>query len=206
MLLGADATKEITDPDAFPVLLDPLAQPEPIGSVTSGSVTFANDDADGDGLPDEIENAGCTDINDADTDDDGILDGDEDANHNGVIDAGETDPCAIDSDNDGVQDGTELGYTEGHTTDTAGIFQPDLEPSTTTNPLSADSDSDGLPDGVEDPNHNGRVDENETNPNITEAGIPTLNEWGMILFTGLLLVSSVVIIRKKRNISRVKYF
>ncbi len=59
-------------------------------------------DSDNDGLQDSLEESGCTDPNDADTDDDGILDGVEDANHNGVLDAGETDPCDPDTDNDGI--------------------------------------------------------------------------------------------------------
>ena len=40
----------------------------------------------------------CTNSNDADTDDDGILDGVEDANQNGQVDSGETNPCDIDSE------------------------------------------------------------------------------------------------------------
>ncbi len=122
------------------------------------------DDYDFDGIPDAIENAGCTDYMDADSDDDGISDGVEDANHNGEVDPGETNPCNIDSDNDGIQDGTELGYESSDSQDTSNIFQPDLDPATTTNPLSADSDSDWIPDGVEDTNHNGRVDSGESDP------------------------------------------
>ena len=39
-----------------------------------------------------------------------------------------------------------------------------LENSWCTNPLDVDSDNDGIPDGVEDANHNGMVDEGETDP------------------------------------------
>ena len=109
-------------------------------------------DSDNDGLQDSLEESGCTDPNDADTDDDGILDGVEDANHNGVLDAGETDPCDPDTDNDGIQDGTESGLTEadvGSDTDLA-VFVPDADSSTTTNPLLADTDGDGVSDGDED--------------------------------------------------------
>lgn len=123
-------------------------------------------DTDGDGLLDSIEHTSCSDPNDADSDDDGILDGDEDANQNGVVDAGENDPCIGDTDGDGIQDGTELGLTLGDIgddTDTT-VFQADLDPSTTTDPLDADSDSDGILDGKEDLNHNGRVDEGESDP------------------------------------------
>jgi|GEM_PF-1801206 len=130
-------------------------------------------DSDGDGLSDSIENSWCTDPLDADTDDDGILDGVEDANHNGVLDPGETDPCNTDTDGDGIQDGTELGITDPVAdpdgdgpllgTDT-NVFIPDADPTTTTDPLDKDSDDDSAWDGTEDTNHNGRVDEGETNP------------------------------------------
>ena len=118
-------------------------------------------DPDGDGLINQIEWAGCTDPNDGDSDDDGIMDGVEDANHNGIVDPGETDPCKADTDGDGIQDGTELGYTLddiwGDTDLT--IFIPDSDPLTTTDPTNADSDGDGYPDGEEegwgtDPNDN----------------------------------------------------
>jgi len=123
-------------------------------------------DSDKDGLSDSLENTACTDVNNADTDNDGILDGDEDANHNGKLDTGETDPCDIDSYGDGIQDGTELGYTSGDIgTDTdTGVFQPDLDPTTTTDPLNSDTNGNGLNDGEEDTNHNGMVDAGETDP------------------------------------------
>ncbi len=130
-------------------------------------------DTDGDGLPDTVEESGCTLSTDADTDDDGLADGEEDANRNGVVDAGETDPCNPDSDGDGIQDGTELGRSEG-VPDPDGdgpllgtdltVFVPDADPRSTTSPLAADSDGDGYPDGVEDANRNGSVDEGESDP------------------------------------------
>jgi hypothetical protein len=129
---------------------------------TSISVT----DTDNDGLPDYLENMGCTDPFDADSDDDGLLDGDEDADHDGVVADDETDPCDVDTDQDGIQDGTELAYTSddiGPDTDTS-VFQPDIDPTTTTDPLDDDTDDDGLLDGEEDANHNGKVDAGETDP------------------------------------------
>jgi len=123
-------------------------------------------DSDNDGLYDYVENAACTDPNDADTDDDGILDGVEDANHNGIVDLGETSPCLADTDGDGIQDGTEMGYTFamiGPDTDTT-VFIPDLDTSSTTNPIEPDTDHDGILDGMEDANRNGRVDAGETDP------------------------------------------
>ena len=133
-------------------------------------------DSDGDGLSDDIENQGCTNFADADTDDDGILDGIEDANGNGQVDVGETNPCEIDSDSDGIQDGTELGYIlidVGSDTDTT-IFQPDLDPGTTTDPIDSDSDGDGVMDGLEDVNKNGRLDSGESDPGIYDQAFGTL--------------------------------
>ena len=134
-------------------------------SAYSEALEVTRTDTDEDGLPDDLENTTCTDPFDADADDDGIPDGVENANHNGVVDPGETDPCLADTDGDGIQDGTELGYTLadiGSDTDT-GVFQPDLDPVSKTDPLDADTDEDGIPDGMEDANHNGRVDDGETN-------------------------------------------
>lgn len=96
-------------------------------------------DADFDGIPDDIEKLSCTNYLDADSDDDGIPDGVEDANHNGVLDPGETDPCSFDTDGDGLSDGYELGYTSAdidEDTDPT-IFQADPDPVTTTDPTVA---------------------------------------------------------------------
>lgn len=127
---------------------------------------FSKYDTDGDNLPDYLEDQTCTNPGDQDTDDDGIPDGAEDANRNGLVDAGETDPCNLDTDADGIQDGTESGYTlldVGAGTN-PGTFQPDEDPSTTTDPLNEDTDYNGLLDGQEDTNHNGRLDDGETDP------------------------------------------
>ncbi len=140
-------------------------------------------DSDNDGIPDDIENAGCTDAFDADTDDDGIADGAEDANHNGIVDVGETNPCNIDTDGDLIQDGTEIGLTLvsiGLDTDT-GVFHPDLDNTTTTDPLDMDSDNDGIKDGEEDSNQNGRVDAGETDPNERNANKINAMPWIQLL-------------------------
>jgi Cohesin domain len=151
---GLNPASDPTTAQTYEVVLEP------------GLITVY-EDSDNDGLPDDLEATMCTDANDADSDDDGIIDGSEDANQNGIVDAGETDPCNIDTDGDGIQDGTELGLTLADIdTDTdTNIFQPDLDPGTTTNPLLLDSDGDGYSDGEEDKNHNGRFDEGESNPN-----------------------------------------
>jgi hypothetical protein len=144
------------------------------GSKITGIDFYLNEaapDSDGDGLPDELENSYCTDPNDADTDDDGISDGMEDKNLNGFVDFGETDPCDSDTDSDGIQDGTERGYTLNTiNADTdISVFQADLDPSTTTDPLLSDTDGDGWSDGDEDINRDGRIDNNESDPNDRES-------------------------------------
>ena len=127
-------------------------------------IAFMKNDSDGDGISDETENSLCTDPNDADSDDDGIIDGDEDVNQNDIIDASETDPCDRDTDRDGIQDGTEKSVTIGHTDTDLGVFQPDMDDTTTTDPTVADTDGDGINDGDEDVNHNGQVDVGEFDP------------------------------------------
>ncbi|MCB9665873.1 MAG: hypothetical protein H6732_17340 [Alphaproteobacteria bacterium] len=127
--------------------------------------------------PDGDSGATTTNPKDLDTDDDGLLDGEEDADLDGAKDADETRADHADTDGDGVQDGTELGLELadiGPDTDT-GVFQPDLDPTSTTFPLDDDSDDDGLLDGEEDLDGNGRWDGNqpglvddETDPNLID--------------------------------------
>lgn len=108
-----------------------------------------------------------------DTDNDGIPDSDEDTNGNGRVDPGETDPNLSDTDGDGLQDGTELGLTLddiGSGTEET-LFQPDLDPETTTNPLNPDTDSDGFSDSQEDDNLNGRLDPGETDPSPSTSSL-----------------------------------
>ncbi|MDY6904846.1 MAG: chitobiase/beta-hexosaminidase C-terminal domain-containing protein [Thermodesulfobacteriota bacterium] len=128
-------------------------------------------DSDADYLPDELETNGCTDVNDADTDNDGILDGLEDIDRDGVVDANETDPCLADTDADGLQDGTESGLTSADidpsVTDTT-VFIADADPDSQTDPLNADTDADSVPDGEEDANQNGAVDSGEGDPNAPD--------------------------------------
>lgn len=67
-----------------------------------------SDDMDGDGIIDGVEVCSCSQVNNPDTDDDGLSDGSEDANHNGILDANETNPCEADTDGDGMDDGWEV--------------------------------------------------------------------------------------------------
>ncbi|WP_437756186.1 DUF3344 domain-containing protein [Sorangium sp. So ce1389] len=132
-------------------------------------------DTDGDGLSDAVEETIGTDPNDGDSDDDGVLDGQEpnfsdDHDGDGLINA--LDP---DSDDDGLFDGTELGRdcNDAATDQDAGTCIPDADPQTTTNPLDPDSDDGGITDGAEDANHNGAIDEGETDPNDGEDDQPS---------------------------------
>jgi hypothetical protein len=120
-------------------------------------------DADGDGLPDNIENpagtwpSSFTDPEDSDTDDDGLSDGTEDANANGSVDLGETDPTNPDTDGDGVRDGVEVNVYEflsGGDADGDGVRDA----------LDSDSDDDGTIDGAEDLDADGFLDANECSP------------------------------------------
>lgn len=151
-------------------------------------------DTDKDGLDDYQEvRIAFTNPLDEDTDDDGVRDGAEgqicrncdadplgDADGDQVINA--LDP---DSDDDMLMDGTELGirnplngggtapYEYAGTDEGAGFFIADADPNTTTNPIDPDTDQDTFLDGVEDANHDGRVDDGESDPNDpTDPGIP----------------------------------
>jgi hypothetical protein len=128
-------------------------------------------DSDGDRLPDYLEIQLGSDSFDKDSDEDGLSDGEEDLNGNGMVERYETDPRNPDTDRDGIQDGTEIGRTTGISAsgNIAGtnplVFRGDNDPSTKTNPLIFDTDRDGLGDGSEDRNANGKVDEDEPDPN-----------------------------------------
>jgi len=126
---------------------------------------------------------------DEDSDDDGVRDGAEGRTTKDGTDfdpAGDADgddiPNAMDpdSDDDGLFDGTELGvrnplnggenqgYVYAGTDEAAGHFVADADPATQTNPVLADTDSDTFLDGVEDANHNGAIDDGESDPNDPE--------------------------------------
>ncbi|MFO0749765.1 MAG: Ig-like domain-containing protein [Myxococcota bacterium] len=130
-----------------------------------------------------------TDPLDDDSDDDGIRDGSEDADHDGAwvgaigatgtFGLGETDPGVADTDGDGLQDGTELGVVTPRGVDTdLTLFQPDLDPLTTTDPRDIDSDDGSVSDGIEDANHNGRIDAGEINPNWWADDVPKVVSGG----------------------------
>lgn len=111
-----------------------------------------NPDTDNDGLPDgtEVTGSNPTDPLDPDSDNDDCLDGEEDADHDGARDEDETDPNAADTDHDELTDCTEV------------------EGENSTDPLDEDTDDDSCMDGEEDSNHNGMLDEGESDPNVVD--------------------------------------
>jgi hypothetical protein len=143
--------------------------------------TRSLDDQDNDGLLDQYEVLFGTDMDDPDTDDDGVLDGNEKLNPTVNPSHEENDPDGdgwnnardVDSDDDGIYDGTECGLTYGDVygdinfTDLdQGNFIPDADPNTVTNMTNPDTDGDTLSDGIEDSNANGKYEPtlNETDP------------------------------------------
>lgn len=149
-------------------------------------------DTDRDGLLDGAEVRAGTGPLDEDSDDDGVRDGAEGQTTRNGTDAdplgdpdGDQRVNALDpdSDNDGVLDGTEIGVRSAlggggtapytYAGSDPGRFVADADPNTTTNPNVADTDGDTYLDGVEDPNHDGRIDSGESDPNDpTSPGIP----------------------------------
>lgn len=120
-----------------------------------GVMCNAETDADNDGLPDYMEMVLGTNLNNKDTDSDGLLDGYE------VLTLG-TDPLKADTDGNGVKDsdedadGDKLTNLEEYKLDTSPI-NPDTDGDGLndyeevyiyhTDPLNADTDGDGLSDG-----------------------------------------------------------
>jgi hypothetical protein len=162
---GPDAARDGSEDDDDGGLRDSGGAPDPLG------------DADGDGIPNGIEelngdwmyqpDSNETDWQNADTDGDGINDGAEDANRDGIVDEGETDPRRADTDGDGIDDGAEAEYgTDPTNADTDDDLLDDgVEVNVTgTNPLVPDSDGDGLLDGDEDRDADGEIDPRETDP------------------------------------------
>ena len=82
-----------------------------------------------------------------------------------------TDPNNPDSDNDGLSDGVEAAITASvaNSLTMCANVALDLDPTTRTSPVNPDTDGDTLPDGIEDINHNGRVDMDESNPQLRDS-------------------------------------
>jgi outer membrane protein OmpA-like peptidoglycan-associated protein len=171
-LAGTDPRDADTDDDG---LVDG-DESEPISDTDGdGDVNAADADSDGDGVGDGVERgvtragrgtdatrftadadpATTTNPLRSDSDGDGRTDGAEDIDGNGRQDPGETDPTRADTDGDGLTDGLEPNVD----TDGDGLVDG----------ADPDSDGDGLEDGVEDADHDGRLDEGETDPRRADA-------------------------------------
>ena len=133
-------------------------------------------DSDGDGCPNDPNKSvpgvcGCG-VLDIDSDGDALFDCEE--NYYG------TDPGIVDTDNDGIDDGDEYDYWGDNWNtnyDGDGIMN---------NLLDSDADGDGCLDGDE---INSGYDPADPNDHPA-APIPTVSEWGMILFFIFLLGSA----------------
>lgn len=116
----------------------------PQGQVNTPTLVAVGADADGDGVPDEIEDALKTNKNNPDSDGDGVPDGQElgagfapiDTDKDGIIDA--LDP---DDDGDGIPTKEELGAVPGTPRDTDKDGKADF--------IDADDDGDGIPTSTE---------------------------------------------------------
>jgi hypothetical protein len=137
-------------------------------SVFSEEVSVVPTDSDSDQLYDLLENAGCTDAGQSDSDGDGLADGAEDANHNGRQDAGETDPCDSDSDGDGLPDGWETAHGLDSLSDSGSVGSSgDVDGDGWTNyqeyhSCTAPDDADSVPGAPTVPALNYPVDADET--------------------------------------------
>ncbi|HRI64038.1 MAG TPA: hypothetical protein PK156_07360 [Polyangium sp.] len=158
---GVNDGSEDTDRDG---VIDP-GETDPTAG--HGADDMQNMDMDGDGLSDDLETQIGSNPNDGDSDDDGVPDGLEanpadDTDGDGIINI--LDP---DADGDGLFDGTEMGFdcSGGQTDPSQNTCIPDADGgATTTSPLDPDTDDGGVSDGDEDKNHNGQIDDGETNP------------------------------------------
>ncbi|WP_437743582.1 hypothetical protein WMF39_00395 [Sorangium sp. So ce1504] len=133
-----------------------------------GADDSQNADGDADGLSDDLEVFLGSDPEDRDTDNDGLLDGEE-PNPSDDGDGDDLpDVLDADSDGDGLFDGTEAGKgcADADTDAAAESCRPDADGgTTTTSVVNPDTDRGGQSDGDEDLNHDGKVDEGETDPN-----------------------------------------
>ena len=141
------------DADMDPIDMDP---------VDMGPDCREGVDNDNDGLDNACE---CTwgrglDVNDPDSDGDGLLDGEEDTDASCGFSPGETDPRSADTDSDGLDDKTERDDPRLDPllsdSDNDGL-RDDVEVAGCTEPDNDDSDSDGIKDGVEDGNGDGAI-------------------------------------------------
>ncbi|MFK7935311.1 MAG: cadherin domain-containing protein [Saprospiraceae bacterium] len=168
-----------SDNDGITDVNDPDDDGDNIPTLVEVGDPFNPNDLDMDGIPDYLEHNvidtdgdGSPDYDDDNADDEGLTDGTggedpnlpwNDADNDGIPDHLDADSNndantpdnSGDSDEDGISDNIECpsGYI---CKDTDGDNVPDY--------MDDDSDGDGIVDGAEDPNGNGIVDANETDP------------------------------------------
>ena len=169
--LGSDPANPDTDGDTMP---DGWEQSY-TNCALSALINNAGADAEGDGLPNEMEYVHGTSPCNSDSDGDGMQDGYEvthnfdplnaldaaaDADNDGLTNLQErqrgTDPNRSDTDGDGMPDGWEVTYNLNPLAPADGSFDSDSdglpnvdEYANQTNPRDADTDDDTLPDGWE---------------------------------------------------------
>lgn len=140
------------------------------GNALSEPVTFVFtvfdfDDADRDGIPDDLESLFGFDVHNPDSNGNGITDGDEDADNDGLSNAAEIllgyDPFDPDSDGDGVLDGDEDADGDGLTSG--------AEVAAGTDPFHFDTDGDGYSDEAEVTAGSSPVDAQSTPLNLVLA-------------------------------------
>lgn len=155
-------------------------------TITDSDGDGASDGDEGDNDGDGIIGPQESDPLSADTDGDGVLDEDELHKYG-------TRPNQCDSDDDGLSDGIETGTVNPMATSpecrglqTSGTNFQNIE---ALSPLRKDSDSDGIPDGEEDSNHNGWLDDDETDPTTADTDGDGLTDYvertGDLDFDGL---------------------
>ena len=137
-----DSNSEDSDQDGLLDLFEIQNNLNPLSPVGQGEQLL---DSDGDGLNNAQEQNARTNINDPDSDRDGLTDGDE-------VNTYSTSPLHPDSDGDELTDGEEVSRgTDPKTPDTDGDGLSDQEehPESMTSPLLYDTDGDGMSDGYE---------------------------------------------------------
>lgn len=125
-------------------------------------------DTDNDGLDDGVEKSIGSDPNNPDSDNDQLLDGEEDFNKNGIKDPLETDPSNPDTDGDGINDLQDACPNSSN-------LECKKECAGQNTPPKKDSDADGIPDILEDKDKDCFKDADETNPYADDSdgdGIP----------------------------------
>ena len=199
-ILGANSVLRNTDGDREPDWRDSNDDGDSISTFAEDSNSngsYADDDFDGDGIPDYLESNIRDDDNDGSSDQldpnegdpcvpDNLAptcDRDEDGITNEEEIANGTDPDNPDSDSDGIPDGVEDrdsdgdGVNDGIDTDSDNDGIPDLVEAGPTPLVPQDSDGDGVPDVIDrDSDADGIPDSVETDADADQDGLPNFRD------------------------------